>query len=96
MRANQELLLKSEVYRIVGSALEVLNKLGHGLHEKPYENALVVEFQLSGIPFTQQPHYPIVYKGVAVGEYIPDLIAYPLWWTRRSLTPLPTTNAGRY
>ncbi|MFO1478115.1 MAG: GxxExxY protein [Verrucomicrobiota bacterium] len=76
MRANQELLLKSEVYRIVGSALEVLNKLGHGLHEKPYENALVVEFQLSGIPFTQQPHYPIVYKGVAVGEYIPDLIAY--------------------
>ena len=33
-----------EVYQIVGSAFEVLNELGHCLHEKPYENSLVVEF----------------------------------------------------
>ena len=70
------LLLKNEVYQIVGCAMEVLNGLGHGLHEKPYENALVVEFQLHGIPFTQQPHYEVVYKQVKVGEYIPDLVAF--------------------
>jgi len=57
MNANTELLLKDEVYRIVGAAMEVLNGLGHGFHEKPYENALVVEFGLQKIPFTQQPRY---------------------------------------
>jgi GxxExxY protein len=76
MNANTELLLKEEVYHIVGAAMEVLNGLGHGFHEKPYENALVVEFGLQKIPFTQQPRYDIVYKQVKVGEYVPDLIAF--------------------
>ena len=71
-----ELLLKEEVYKIVGCAIEVLNGLGHGLHEKPYENALVVEFKLRGIPVVQQRRYPITYKGVNVGEYVPDIIAF--------------------
>src|SRR5437016_9261719 len=76
MNANTELLLKDEVYRIIGAAIEVLNGLGHGFHEKPYENALVVEFGLKNIPFTQQPRYDLVYKQVKVGEYVPDLIAF--------------------
>lgn len=76
MNANEELLLKDEVYQIVGSAIEVLKGIGHGLHEKPYENALAVEFRLRSIPFLQQPRYPILYKQVNVGEYVPDLIAY--------------------
>ena len=38
------LFLKKEVFDVVGCAMEVLNGLGHGLLEKPYENALVVEF----------------------------------------------------
>jgi len=76
MDANTELLFKEEVYRIVGAAMEVLNGLGHGLHEKPYENALVVEFGLQNIPFTQQPRYDILYKKVKVGEYVPDLIVF--------------------
>ena len=71
-----ELLLKEEVFQIVGCAMEVLNTLGHGLLEKPYENALVVELRLKGIPFQQQPRYDVVYKGVKVGEYVPDLIVY--------------------
>jgi GxxExxY protein len=73
---SSELLLRDEVYKIVGCAIEVVNGLGHGLHEKPYENALVVEFGLCGIPFAQQPRYPITYKGINVGEYVPDLIAF--------------------
>jgi GxxExxY protein len=56
--------------------MEVLNELGHGLLEKPYENALVVEFGLQGIPVRQQPRFDVQYKGVAVGEYVPDLIAF--------------------
>jgi GxxExxY protein len=76
MNANEMLLLKEEVYRIVGCAMEVLNGLGHGLHEKPYENALVVEFGLQGIHVQQQTRFDVIYKGIRVGEYVPDLIAY--------------------
>lgn len=77
MNTNEhKLLLKEEVHAVIGCAFEVLNTLGHGLLEKPYENALCVEFRLKGIPFAQQPHYDVIYKGVKVGDYIPDLIAY--------------------
>ncbi|MBA3013691.1 MAG: GxxExxY protein [Proteobacteria bacterium] len=73
---KHELLLKDEVYQIVGCAMEILNTLGHGLLEKPYENALVVEFGLKGIPYKQQARFPVIYKTIQVGEYIPDLIAF--------------------
>lgn len=70
------MLLKDEVYKIVGFAMEVINELGHGLLEKPYENAMVVELDSAAIPFQQQPRYDVDYKGVRVGEYIPDLIVF--------------------
>ena len=77
MKTNDEkLLFKEEVFRIVGCAIEVLKTLGHGLVEKPYENALVVEFGLQGIPFQQQPSFEIIYKGQKVGLFVPDLIAF--------------------
>ncbi len=74
--SENKLLLKDEVFQIVGSAIEVLNEIGHGLHEKPYENALVVEFGIRNIPFTQQPNYDVLYKGHKVGLFVPDLIAF--------------------
>ena len=70
------LLLKHEVYRVVGCAMEVLNELGHGLNEKPYENALAVGFRLQEIPYIQQARYNVLYKTVKVGEYIPDLVVF--------------------
>jgi len=73
---KHELIYKEEVFQIVGCAIEVLNTLGHGLLEKPYENALVVEFGLRCVLFQQQPRYPVIYKAVKVGEYIPDLIVF--------------------
>ena len=56
--------------------MEVLNVLGHGLLEKPYENALVVEFGLQGIEYRQQPRFDIRYKEINVGEYVPDIICF--------------------
>ena len=73
---KDNLLLEEKTYRIIGVAMEVLNTLGHGLHEKPYENALVVEFSLAKVPFEQQRRFPVIYKTVQVSEYVPDLIAY--------------------
>ena len=40
--ADSQFLLKNETHQIIGSAMEVLNEIGHGFHEKIYENALVV------------------------------------------------------
>jgi GxxExxY protein len=71
---GSELVKGSLTYQIVGAAMEVLNDIGHGLHEKPYERALVVELRLRQLPVVQQRIYPVVYKGEQVGEFIPDLI----------------------
>ena len=75
MNANRrELILKQEVYAVIGCAIEVLTVLGHGLHEKVYENALCVEFRLRTIDYTQQARHQVVYKSEVVGEYVPDLV----------------------
>lgn len=71
-----KLLLKEEVFQIVGCAFEVIKELGHGLHEKPYENALVVEFGRRNIAVQQQRGFDVLYKGVKVAEFVPDLIAF--------------------
>jgi GxxExxY protein len=77
MDTNRErLLVKEEMFQIVGCAIEVLNALGHGLLEKPYENALTVEFRLRNIPFQQQPLFDVLYKEHKVGLFVPDLIAF--------------------
>lgn len=73
--SDNNFLFKQETHEIIGSAMEVLNILGHGLLEKPYENALCVEFKIKNIPFVQQLRYDVSYKDIKVGEYIPDLIA---------------------
>ena len=60
---DDKLLYKDEVFQIVGCAIEVLNTLGHGIVEKPYENALAMEFRIREIPFRQQPVFDVLYKG---------------------------------
>ena len=74
--SGKKLLFKDEVYQIVACAIEVLNTLGHGIVEKPYENALVVEFRTRQIPFRQQPIFDVLYKGSKVGLFVPDLIVF--------------------
>jgi len=61
-------------HSIIGASFEVLNEIGHGFHEKPDENALVVELGLRKVPVHQQARYPVLYKGVQVSEYVPDLV----------------------
>ena len=75
MSESGKIIRSKEVYEIIGCAMEVLNSIGHGYHEKSYENALVVEFALREIPFLQQPRFEFIYKEVPVGIYIPDIIA---------------------
>ena len=71
---EEPLIEKDLVYRIVGGALAVLGEVGHGLHEKPYENALVIALEDEGIFVSQQQVYPILFRDKKVGEFIPDII----------------------
>ena len=62
------------VYQVVGCAMEVINELGHGLREKTYEKALIVEFKRNNILSSQQKVYRVYYKNVHIDDYIPDLL----------------------
>ncbi len=73
---ESKLMLKAETEKVIGFAFDVLNEIGHGLHEKIYENSLVVVFKQNGIAFDQQHRFPVVFRSVQVGEFVPDLIAF--------------------
>jgi GxxExxY protein len=73
---KSKLLHEKETREVIGCSFEVLNEIGHGLHEKIYENALVVEFGLRSIHYSEQKEYDVLYKTVQVGKYIPDLISH--------------------
>ena len=73
---DSKLILREETQRIIGHAFNVLNEVGHGLHEKIYENALSVEFRRQKIAFDQQRRFEVLYKLEHVGEFVPDLIAF--------------------
>jgi GxxExxY protein len=68
--------LKAGTEQIIGFAFEVLNEIGHGLHENIYENAFTVLFKLNGMAFDQQRRFPVLFRGAEVGEFVPDLIAF--------------------
>ncbi|MCC5851144.1 MAG: GxxExxY protein [Verrucomicrobia bacterium] len=69
-------LYPEESHAIIGCALAVHQEVGHGFYEKPYENALVIEFAEQNIPYVQQRQYDLCYKNQKIGLFIPDLIAY--------------------
>jgi GxxExxY protein len=69
-----EALYKAETHEVIGCAFAVLNHLGHGLHEKIYENAPCVGFRHNGIAYEQQRRFDVHYLGERIGEFIPDLV----------------------
>lgn len=72
-----ELILKEEVYQIVGAAMEVYWQLGRGFLEPVYQEALEVELSRRRIPFQHQERLLIRYKGqILKKEYVPDLILF--------------------
>ena len=55
-----QLILKEEVFAIIGAALEVHNALGCGFLEPVYQEALEIELDQRKIPFTPQKQLPIL------------------------------------
>ena len=74
-----ELLLKDEVYAVIGAAIEVHKELGPGFLEAVYQEAMEIELADRGIPFLAQQPLTIHFKShVLKKQYEPDLLCYNL------------------
>ena len=72
-----ELVLKHEVYEIVGACFEVYNEKGSGFLEAVYQECLEIELGLRSIPFHSQVELPITYKGRQLKQtYRADVLCY--------------------
>src|ERR1041385_7519272 len=72
-----ELLLKDEVYEVVGAAMEVYWQLGTGFLEPVYQEALEIELRHRRIPFEAQKRLTILYKGQPLKkEYVADVVCF--------------------
>ena len=72
-----ELILKAEVFAIIGAAIEVHRTLGQGFLEPVYQEALEIEVTDRKLPFKSQPVLQIHYKQHLLRkEYIPDFIFF--------------------
>src|SRR5260370_16804123 len=72
-----ELILKNEVYQIVGAAMEVHWQLGRGFLEPVYQEALEMELRKRDIPFESQCRLTIHYQGESLRkQYIADLMCF--------------------
>ena len=75
MRAD--LLLKDEVYAIVGAAIDVHRELGSGFLEAVYQEAMELELTSRAIPFEPQKELCIYYKGRCLDKkYFADIVCY--------------------
>jgi len=61
--------------RIIAAAIRVHRALGPGFLENGYEEALAVEFALSGIQFVRQKPIALFYKDHQIGEHRLDFLA---------------------
>ncbi len=60
--------------RIIAAAIRVHRALGPGFLENVYEEALAVEFALSGIQFVRQKPIALFYKDHQIGEHRLDFL----------------------
>ena len=73
-KAGRNLRNRELTDRIISAALRVHRDLGPGFLENIYEEALAVEFALSGIQFIRQKAIPLFYKDHQIGEHRLDFL----------------------
>ena len=74
---ERELILKDEVFQIVGAAMDVSNQLGCGFLEAVYQEAMEIELVERRILHVPQKRLEIFYKGRLLNkEYIADFLCH--------------------
>jgi GxxExxY protein len=72
-----ELILREEVYQIVGAAMEVYYKMGRGFLEPVYQEALEIELLRRRIPFSPHDKLFLYYKRQRLKKkYVPDFTCF--------------------
>ena len=72
-----EIILKDEVYQVIGAAMDVYYQLGQGFAESIYQEAFEVELTRRQIPFKPQCEINVYYKGQPLKSfYKPDVICF--------------------
>jgi len=61
--------------QVIAAAIQVHRELGPGFLESIYEEALAVEFALTGIQFIRQHPVPLFYRDHQIGEHRLDFLA---------------------
>ena len=73
-KAGNDLRSREIANSIIAAAIRVHRLLGPGFLESVYEEALAVEFALSGIQFVRQKPVALFYKDHQIGEYRLDFL----------------------
>ena len=72
-----DILLKDEVFAVVGAAVAVHSELGPGFLEAVYQEAMEIELRERSIPYDIQKLLPITYRGKTLSkEYIADMVCF--------------------
>ena len=72
-----EIIYKDEAYAILGACFEVYNDKGCGFLEAVYQECLVIEFGLRGLPCVPREKRKLNYKGrILETLYEPDFRCY--------------------
>ena len=60
--------------RIIACAIEMHKRLGPGLLEKLYQEAMVIEMELNSLHVEKNVNVPVEYKGKPIGNYFIELL----------------------
>ena len=71
------LVFKEEYSNIIGAIFEVHKRLGVGLLEKVYQEALAIELKYRNIPFEREKKFDVYYRDQKLdAQYIADFVCY--------------------
>ena len=73
-KAGENLRNAQITQQIIAAAIRVHRELGPGVLESIYQEALAVEFALSGIQFIRQHSIPLFYRDHQIGEHRLDFL----------------------
>jgi GxxExxY protein len=74
---EQSLILKNEVYQIIGVALKVHTELGCGFLEAVYQEAFEYELGIANIPYEREKKISIKYNDIILNKkYIADFVCF--------------------
>jgi len=60
--------------KIIACAIEVHKRLGPGLLERLYREAMAIEMEMNGLKVEKNVKIPVEYKGKPIGDYFIDIL----------------------